>query len=61
VGTTPADGAVHTVRAQSAIDASVEQIDLLARDLMERSGILGMALAIVHDDQMVFAKGYGAT
>jgi CubicO group peptidase (beta-lactamase class C family) len=41
------------------IDAAVGRLDQLAQQLMARSGIPGMSVAVVHDGQNVFAKGYG--
>ncbi len=35
------------------------QLDELALDIMQRSGIPGMAIAVVHGDQVVYAKGFG--
>lgn len=41
------------------IDAAIAQIDRLAADLMRRSGIPGMAVAVVKDGKTVYAKGFG--
>lgn len=41
------------------VDAAVAKVDELARELMASSHIPGMAVAIVHNGQTVFAKGYG--
>src|SRR5215208_6850336 len=41
------------------IDAAIARIDGLAGDLMQRTGVPGMAIAVVHDDKVVYAKGFG--
>lgn len=41
------------------IESAVGKVDALARDLMERSGIPGLAVAVVHEGKTVFLKGYG--
>jgi CubicO group peptidase (beta-lactamase class C family) len=41
------------------IDAAVNRVDELARELMVKSGIPGMSVAVVYDGRKVFAAGYG--
>src|SRR5829696_4284064 len=41
------------------IDAAIARIDGLAGDLMQRTGVPGMAIAVVRDDKVVYAKGFG--
>ncbi|AOB30963.1 beta-lactamase [Bordetella sp. H567] len=41
------------------IDAAVGQLDTLAQAMMQRTGLPGMSVAVVHDGREVFAKGYG--
>lgn len=41
------------------IDAAVAQLDGIATDMLARSGVPGMAIAVVHDDRVVYAKGFG--
>jgi CubicO group peptidase (beta-lactamase class C family) len=41
------------------IDRAVASLDRLANDLMRRSGVPGMAIAVVHDDTVVYSKGFG--
>lgn len=41
------------------IARAVGQVDAIAQDAMDRSGIPGMAVAVVHGGKVVFAKGYG--
>jgi CubicO group peptidase (beta-lactamase class C family) len=42
------------------VDAAIGKLDGLADELMKRSGIPGMAVAVVHDGKVVYAKGFGA-
>lgn len=42
-------------------DQALAQLDALARNLMTRTGIPGMAVAVVQGGQTVFAQGYGVT
>ncbi|MEV0945595.1 serine hydrolase [Rhodococcus sp. NPDC049939] len=41
------------------IDDAVGRLDELANDLMGSSGVPGMAVAVVHDGQTVYANGFG--
>jgi CubicO group peptidase (beta-lactamase class C family) len=41
------------------IEAAVGRIDGLAEDLLQRTGVPGLAVAVVHDDKVVYAKGFG--
>lgn len=41
------------------IDRAVSTIDSLARELMQRTGVPGIAVAVVHDDRVVYARGFG--
>ena len=45
--------------AAGQIDAAVGQLDGVAQELMSRAGVPGMAVAVVHDDELVYAKGFG--
>jgi CubicO group peptidase (beta-lactamase class C family) len=44
---------------QHRIDAAVASIDSIEADIEHRSGVPGIAIAVVHDGKVVFAKGYG--
>ena len=44
---------------ENAVDAAVGRLDELAGDLMRKSGIPGMAVAVVHGGKTVYAKGFG--
>jgi CubicO group peptidase (beta-lactamase class C family) len=41
------------------IEKAVSQLDALAHALLKRSGIPGMAVAVVHDGNAIYAKGFG--
>ncbi|MGC1167054.1 MAG: serine hydrolase, partial [Solirubrobacterales bacterium] len=41
------------------IDAAIAQIDTVAADVMRKTEIPGMAIAVVRDDRVVYAKGFG--
>ena len=43
----------------NAVDNAVAKLDGLAEDLMKKSGIPGMAVAVVHGGKTVYAKGFG--
>ncbi len=43
----------------NAIENAVGKIDGIAEDLMKKSGIPGMAVAVVHAGKTVYAKGFG--
>ena len=53
-----AEGAPGDVTPQRAALA-VERLPTLAQELLDRSGVPGMAVAVVHDDAVVFAGGFG--
>ena len=41
------------------VDRAIDQVDAIAQDAFDRSGVPGMAVAVVHGGEIVFAKGYG--
>lgn len=41
------------------VDTALSEIDGLVAAAMERSGVPGVAVAVVYDDEVVFAEGYG--
>jgi CubicO group peptidase (beta-lactamase class C family) len=43
----------------NAVDNAVAKLDGIADDLMKKSGIPGMAVAVVHGGKTVYAKGFG--
>lgn len=44
---------------ENAVDNAVAKLDDLAEGLMTKSGIPGLAVAVVHDGKTVYAKGFG--
>lgn len=44
---------------ENAVDNAVAKLDGIAEDLMRKSGIPGMAVAVVHGGETVYAKGFG--
>ncbi len=45
--------------AAGQIEDAIAELDELANDIMRRTGIPGMAVAVVHDGQVAYAKGFG--
>ena len=43
----------------NAVDNAVAKLDGLADELMKKSGIPGLAVAVVHGGKTVYAKGFG--
>jgi CubicO group peptidase (beta-lactamase class C family) len=41
------------------IDAAVDALPGIIEDFQQRTGVPGVAVAVVHDDEVVFAEGYG--
>jgi CubicO group peptidase (beta-lactamase class C family) len=44
---------------ENAVENAVGKLDGIAGDLMKKSGIPGMAVAVVHGGKTVYAKGFG--
>src|SRR3954452_1371307 len=44
---------------ENAVDNAVAKLDGLADELMKKSGIPGMAVAVVHGGKTFYAKGFG--
>ncbi len=44
---------------ENAVEDAVAKLDGMADDLMKKSGIPGMAVAVVHGGKTVYAKGFG--
>jgi CubicO group peptidase (beta-lactamase class C family) len=44
---------------RSDVDAAVGQLDGFVTDVMDESGIPGVAVAVVYQDEVVYAKGFG--
>ncbi|WP_344991747.1 serine hydrolase [Tsukamurella soli] len=58
-GAQPPDAVPGVAIPAGRIDSAVTDVDGLARDLMRTSHIPGMAIAVVHDGKIVYAKGFG--
>jgi CubicO group peptidase (beta-lactamase class C family) len=56
--TSPSSASAVTI-PPGQIAAAVGHLDGLARDLLTRTGVPGMAIAVVHDDKVVYANGFG--
>ena len=57
---TPTPAPFNTTPVASAqVDAAVAKLDGLADEVMRRTKIPGMAVAVVKDGQVVYAKGFG--
>jgi CubicO group peptidase (beta-lactamase class C family) len=41
------------------VERAISKLDAMAEDIMARKGIPGMAIAVVHGGQTVYAKGFG--
>jgi CubicO group peptidase (beta-lactamase class C family) len=41
------------------IDAAIAQLDGIAQEQMQETGVPGMAIAVVHGDRVVYARGFG--
>jgi len=44
---------------ENAVENAVAKLDGIAEDLMKKSGIPGLAIAVVHGGKTVYAKGFG--
>lgn len=44
-----------------AVDNAVAKLDGMVQDLLDKTGIPGMAVAVVHGGKTVYAKGFGVT
>ncbi|MFI7295978.1 serine hydrolase [Streptomyces sp. NPDC050121] len=44
---------------QSEVDSAVGRLDGIVRDGMARTGVPGVAVAVVHKDRVVYLKGFG--
>ncbi|MFB6563671.1 serine hydrolase [Streptomyces sp. NPDC056400] len=43
----------------AAVDKAVARLDRTVEDMMRRTGVPGVSVAVVHDDEVVHIKGYG--
>lgn len=54
----PAETAVWPI-TQDNIDTAVADLDATVSEMMEATGVPGAAVAVVHGDEVVYAKGFG--
>ena len=54
----PSEASAVVVR-QDQVDLAVRSLDGFAQNIMRRSGIPGMAIAVVYNDRIVYSKGFG--
>lgn len=54
----PSAGSVLVI-PPGRIDRAVASLDGLVRAIMHKTGVPGISVAVVHDDNVVFLKGYG--
>ncbi|MFD8633053.1 serine hydrolase [Streptomyces sp. NPDC059533] len=45
--------------SDEAVDDAVAHLDRTVTDLMRRTGVPGVSVAVVHDDKVVYIKGFG--
>ncbi|WP_371660212.1 serine hydrolase [Streptomyces sp. NBC_00280] len=53
----PAQPPPRLTRAK--LDAAVDRLDGVVRDAMRRTGVPGVAVGVVHDDEVLYLKGFG--
>ena len=60
VATVAADDAARTSETPpNHVEAAVAQLEKLANDSLHSSGVPGIAIAVVHRDQVVYQQGFG--
>ena len=55
----PAPVSHATVPPRQQVEAALPKLQKLAEDTMQRSGIPGMAIAVVYVDEVIYLKGFG--
>ncbi|MGV9451530.1 serine hydrolase [Streptomyces sp. NPDC003635] len=53
----PAQPPAQLTRAK--VDTAVDQLDDVVEDVMRRTGVPGVAVGVVYDDEVVYQKGFG--
>ena len=53
------DGGEGASLTSETVDASFDELDQIVADVMEESGVPGVAVAVVYDDEVVYEQGYG--
>jgi CubicO group peptidase (beta-lactamase class C family) len=56
-GSPTADSAISIPATQ--IDKAIQALDGLIKDALAKSGVPGLAIAVVHEDKLVYARGFG--
>ena len=59
VGDTPPEAYVARPIPPAQIDAAIGGLDKMVTDVMRRTGVPGMSVAVVRGGQIVYAKGFG--
>lgn len=59
VGDSPPDAYAARPIPSAQVDAAVGGLDRMVADVMQRSGVPGMSVAVVRGGQIVYAKGFG--
>lgn len=59
VGDTPPDAYAARPIPSAQIDAAVGGLDAMVADVMRRTGVPGMSVAVVRGGEIVYAKGFG--
>ncbi len=59
VGDTPPDAYAARPIPPTQIDAAIAGLDRMVTDVMQRTGVPGMSVAVVRGRQIVYAKGFG--
>jgi CubicO group peptidase (beta-lactamase class C family) len=54
-----APSAGDTAITVSQVEAAVDRLDELAEDALARTGVPGAAVAVVYDDEVIYARGFG--
>src|SRR4051812_26376126 len=55
----PTPPAPEALLTQEQVDSAVASLDGLVTDAMQRTGVPGVAVAVVYRDQVVYSKGFG--
>jgi CubicO group peptidase (beta-lactamase class C family) len=55
----PTPPAPEALLTQEQVDSAVASLDGLVTDAMDRTGVPGVAVAVVYRDQVVYSKGFG--
>jgi len=45
--------------SENQIEYAISKVDDIAQDLMQKTGLPGMSIAVAHNDKLIYAKGFG--